>query len=110
MMLVTVEFALRPGTEEKFEAALEEAHESVKRYDGFLGEQPCRDIFNKDKFVTIFYFRDRESIQAWRRDADHMRMQRMGKKEIYAWYRIRVAEVERQYGFNESAAPGLPTH
>ena len=110
MMLVTVEFALRPGMEEKFEAALEEAHECVKRYEGFLGEQPCRDLFNEEKFVTIFYFRDRETIQAWRRDADHMRMQQMGKSEMFAWYKIRIAEVERQYGFNESEDSGLPTH
>ena len=110
MMLVTVEFALRPGMEEEFQSALDEAHKCVKRYDGFLGEEPCRNVFDEHKFVTIFYFRDRESIKAWRGDADHMRMQRMGKDRMFVWYKIRVAGIERQYGFNESEDSGLPTH
>ncbi len=109
MMLVIVEFSLRPGMEEEFERAVEEARECVQRYDGFLREEPCRNIFDETKFVTIFYFRDRESIKAWRRDTNHMKIQRKGKDRIFAWYRIRVAEVERQYGFNESEGSGLPT-
>ena len=59
------------------------------------------------KFVTLFYFRDRESIEAWRRDADHLRLQEQGKEKIFSWYRIRVAEIERQYGFNEDEGSGL---
>ncbi len=108
MILVIVELALRPGMEAQFEAALEEAHASIKKYDGFLGEQPCRNIRDEKRFVTLFYFRDRESIRAWRRDADHIRIQRMGKEKIFAWYRIRIAEIERQYGFNEPEGSGLP--
>ena len=110
MMLVTVEFELNPGMDREFQVALAEAHECVKHYDGFLGEEPCRSLLNENKFVTVFYFRDRESIKAWRQDADHMRIQRMAKDKIFSWYRIRVAEIERQYGFNESEGSGLPTH
>ena len=110
MMLVTVEFAIRPGMETQFKTALDEAYTCVQRYDGFLGEEPCRSIFDENKFVTLFYFRDRESIEAWRRDTDHIRIQRMGKDKIFVWYKIRIAEIERQYGFNESEGSGLPTH
>ena len=108
-MLVTVEFELRPGMDSDFEVALAEAHECVKRYDGSLGEEPCRSLLNENKFVTLFYFRDRESIEAWRKDADHQRIQRLGREKMFDWYKIRIAEVERQYGFNESKDPGLPT-
>ena len=109
-MLVTVEFALREGQEEAFEAALDKAHTCLKKYDGFLGEEPCRSIFDENKYVTVFYFRDRETIEAWRKDADHVLLQELGRNEIFAWYKIRIAEVERQYGFNESESSGLPTH
>lgn len=109
MMLVTVEFALRPGMEARFETALDKARACVEKYDGFLGEDPCRSIVDENKFVTLFYFRDRESIKAWRRDADHIRLQQMGKEEIFSWYRIRIAEVEREYGCNEPDGSELPS-
>ena len=108
-MLVTVEFALRPGMEARFEAALDKAHACIKKYDGFLGEEPCRSISDENRFVTLFYFHDRESIKAWRRDADHIRLKQMGKEEIFSWYRIRIAEIEREYGSNESDGFDLPT-
>ena len=44
MMLVTIEFALRSGVEAEFEAALNEAHACLEQYDGFLGEEPCKNI------------------------------------------------------------------
>ncbi|MFQ5982865.1 MAG: antibiotic biosynthesis monooxygenase family protein [Woeseiaceae bacterium] len=110
MMLVTVEFAFRPGMEGAFESALEKAHACLQKYDGFLGEEPCRSMLDEDKYVTVFYFRDRESIEAWRKDADHLLLQELGRTKIFSWYRIRISEIERQYGFNESEGSGLPTH
>ena len=101
MMLVTVEFALRPGVEAEFEAALDKAHACLERYDGFLGEEPCQNIHDEGKFVTLFYFRDRASIEAWRKDSDHIQLQKLSKERVFSWYRIQIAEVERQYGFNE---------
>ena len=109
MMLVTVEYALRPGAEAPFEAALDTAHACLEKYDGFLGEEPCRSILDNNKLVTLFYFRDRESIEAWRQDQDHLLLQQAGREEIFSWYRVRVAEVERQYGFNEAEGSGLPS-
>ena len=109
MMLVTVEFSLRPGVEAQFEAALDKAHTCLAKYEGFLGEQPCKSIVDDNQFVTLFYFRDRESIEVWRRDADHIEMQRLGKEKIFSWYRIRIAEVEHEYGINEPEGFGLRT-
>ena len=109
MMLVTVEFEIRPGMEHEFEDALKKARAAIKKHDGFLGEEPCRNIFDENKLVTLFYFRDRESIEAWRLDADHKQLQQLGKEKIFSWYRIRIAEVERQYGLNEPKGSGLPT-
>ncbi len=40
MMVVIVEFELRAGMESEFETELKHMHEQVKKYDGFLGEEP----------------------------------------------------------------------
>ncbi len=97
MMQVTIEFGLNPGVEQEFDTALTQMQERVQRYAGFLGEQACRAVDDDNHFVTIFYFRDRESIRSWRQDPDHRQIQKLGREKILSWYRIRVAEVERDY-------------
>ncbi len=96
-MLVIVEFVLSPGMEAEFEAALAEMQARVEHYDGFLGEEPCRSLNDESKYVTMFRFRDRDTIEAWRLDDEHQRVQRLAREKIFAWYRICVAQVERRY-------------
>ena len=104
MIQVTVEYALRPGAEEKFERAISRMRERVKGFDGYLGEESCQSIAKDGKFVTIFYWRDRETMAAWRQDPVHLKVQQLGREEIFAWYRIRIAEVERECGSDEPAS------
>lgn len=96
-MLVIVEFELREGAESEFETVVEQMRKQVKKYDGFLGESPCCSLDNETKFVTLFYWRDRESIRAWRDDPEHVKVQQLGRDKIFAWYKIRVCEIEREY-------------
>lgn len=99
MMVVIVEFELRAGTQSKFEAALKHMQEQVKSYDGFLGEDPCCKLGNENTFVTLFYWRDRQSIKAWREDPEHVKIQRQGREIIFASYKVRVCELEREYAW-----------
>ena len=96
-MIVIVEFKLRAGAESKFETALQKMQQQVRKYDGFLGETPCRSLDNDKKLVTLFYWQDRQSIRTWREDPEHMNIQQLGREKILAWYRIRVCELEREY-------------
>ena len=97
MMIVIVEFELRAGAESEFETALQQMQRQVRKYDGFLGEAPCCRLNNGKKFVTLFYWQDRQSIKAWREDPEHVRIQNLARKKIFAWYKIRVCELEREY-------------
>ena len=102
MMVVIIEFELRAGATSKFETALKKMHEQLKQYDGFLAETPCRSLDNEKTFLTLSYWRDRESIKAWRDDSQHKRVQQLGRKEIMAWYKIRVCKLEREYEWEYS--------
>ena len=73
--------------------------ERIKQYDGYLGDEPCRSMSNVDKFVTLFRFSDRDAVETWRNDEKHLLVQALGKQEVFSWYQITVAEVERQYVF-----------
>ncbi len=102
MMVVIVEFELRTGMESEFETALQHMREQVNKYDGFLDETPCYSIENENRLVSLFYWRDRESIKAWREDPEHLKTQQLGREKIFTSYRIRVCELEREYGWEWS--------
>ncbi|WP_332768634.1 antibiotic biosynthesis monooxygenase family protein [Phenylobacterium sp.] len=62
---------------------------------GFLGVESARDGVG----ITVSYWRDLESIALWKRVADHLAAQRQGRETWYAQYEVRIAKVERAYGF-----------
>lgn len=63
---------------------------------GYLGFEDARSGLG----VAVSYWRDLDSIAAWKRQLDHLAAQRTGRERWYAAYRVRVARVERAYGFD----------
>src|SRR5690606_32774009 len=98
MLVAIIEYELRPGVEAEFQAALAEMLAKVREFDGFLGEEPCRSVVNETKRVTISYWRDEAALRAWQVDPDHRRVKALGRDKLLAWYRIRTARVQRDYG------------
>jgi heme-degrading monooxygenase HmoA len=72
------------------------------RYDGFLGIESARSADGLG--ITVSYWRDEASIAAWKRDTEHQKAQRGGQHTWYADYEVRVAKVERAYGFARDTA------
>lgn len=63
---------------------------------GFLGIESARGA---DGFgITVSYWRDEESIRAWKRHAEHRLAQEQGMRDWYRNYEVRIARVERAYG------------
>lgn len=61
---------------------------------GFLGADTARAELG----ITISYWADEAAIQGWKQHAEH-RMAQAQKARWYASFRVRVARVEREYGF-----------
>jgi heme-degrading monooxygenase HmoA len=70
--------------------------ELASRQPGYLGIESARD----GVAITVSYWRDRESIAAWKRNLDHLEAQRTGRQHWYKDYRVRIALVEREYGIS----------
>lgn len=67
------------------------------RYPGFLGIDSARGADGVG--ITVCYWRDEASILAWKRDPEHLRAQHAGMAAWYERYDVRIARVERAYGF-----------
>jgi len=64
---------------------------------GFLGIESSR---GQDGLgLTISYWESEEAIAAWKRNTEHLVAQHTGRERWYAGYEVRVARVERAYGF-----------
>ncbi|WP_137132978.1 antibiotic biosynthesis monooxygenase [Rhizobium sp. FY34] len=64
---------------------------------GFLGVESARGT---DGFgITNSYWRDEDSIVAWKAIVAHAAAQRIGRERWYEAFQVRVARVERAYGF-----------
>ena len=50
--------------------------------------------------ITVSYWRDLESIRKWKNVSEHAAAQRMGRDAFYRSYKLRIARVERAYGFD----------
>lgn len=70
------------------------------RQPGFLGVETARE--GGGLGITVSYWASLEAISAWRSHADHATAQRLGRERWYRAYELRVARVERAYGFDRA--------
>jgi len=70
---------------------------------GYLGEDSASA--ENGLGITVSYWEDEASILAWKANAEHALAQAFGRSDYYAAYTVRVARVERAYGFGLETDP-----
>ncbi|RYZ54624.1 MAG: antibiotic biosynthesis monooxygenase [Sphingobacteriales bacterium] len=60
---------------------------------GFLGVESARSEIG----ITVSYWKDLESIKAWKHHAEHLLAQKLGREKWYGSYVTRICLVERDY-------------
>ena len=70
----------------------------AKKQEGFLGFESSRNQIG----ITVSYWKDMASIKSWKKHSDHMVAQQKGTSIWYSHYKVRIAKVERDYGFNKA--------
>ena len=71
----------------------------AKEQEGFLGVESAART-SEGFGITVSYWRDLESIRKWKAQSEHAAAQKMGRDAWYKNYRLRIARVEREYGFD----------
>lgn len=69
--------------------------------DGFISVERFESVYNPGKFVSISFWRDEAAILRWREHLGHQQAQGLGRGELFAGYRISVAQIVRDYGMEE---------
>ncbi|AQS61981.1 hypothetical protein AGRHK599_LOCUS1000 [Rhizobium rhizogenes] len=73
----------------------------LETIDGFLSVERFQSISNPDKMLSLSFFRDEEAVRAWCNTLPHRAAQSLGRSGVFSDYRLRIAQVIRDYGLQE---------
>ncbi len=97
MIAVIFEVTLEAARCERYFELAAGLREQLTDVDGFLSIERFQSLSEENKFVSLSFGRDRAAVEAWYRRPDHKAAQGEGRAGIFKDYRIRVAEVFRDY-------------
>src|SRR3546814_14866577 len=72
----------------------------LEQIDGFISIERFASLTDEGKVLSLSFWRDEAAVVRWRQHAEHQAAQSRGRHDIFEDYRIRVAEVVRDYGLN----------
>jgi heme-degrading monooxygenase HmoA len=103
MMAVIFELWPAAGRRDDYLRLAASLRSEVEKIDGFISVERFESLYEEGKLLSLQFWRDDEAIARWRAHLDHRRMQSLGRAGIFTDYRLRIAEVVRDYGPNDRA-------
>ena len=107
--MIAVIFEVTPN-EGKLEPYLDIAMSlkpELEQIDGFISVERFQSLTTEGKYLSVSFWRDEDALAEWRNRSRHRAAQRAGRTEMFAEYRLRVADVMRDYsGTEREEAPG----
>lgn len=97
--MIAVIFEVEPldGKTETYLDLAAGLREELERTDGFVSVERFQSLTTEGKFLSLSFWLDHEAVERWYHHAAHADAQAEGRKSIFKHYRIRVAEVFRDY-------------
>ena len=106
MIAVIFEVNIKEGKQSEYLQIAAELRKHLESLDGFISIERFSSMLNEGKICSLSFWKDEESVRKWREFELHRFAQQQGRSEIFSDYRIRVAEVVRDYGMaNRDSAP-----
>src|SRR4051812_40978649 len=103
--MIAVIFEVWPtsGRKEDYLDIAAELRPRLEKIDGFISVERFQSITEPGKMLSLSFFRDEDAIKAWRNTEEHRAAQKAGRGGVFSNYRLRIAEVARDYGMRERA-------
>lgn len=78
----------------------------VEQVEGFISVERFQSLTDPNKVLSLSFFQDEAAIVRWRNLAAHRNAQAKGRSGVFDDYRLRIANVVRDYGmFDRAQAP-----
>lgn len=69
----------------------------LKNQDGFISIERFQSLSDEGKILSLSFWNDEAAIKKWRNLLSHRVAQKKGRESLFHSYRIRVAQVVRDY-------------
>lgn len=73
----------------------------LQEVDGFISVERFQSLSHSGKLLSLSFWRDEDAVRRWREHPTHRQTQTAGRQGVFSDYRLRVAEVARDYGLHE---------
>ncbi|MBK0325868.1 antibiotic biosynthesis monooxygenase [Rhodobacteraceae bacterium F11138] len=103
--MIAIIFEVEPaeGQQDTYLDIAAEMRPLVEQIDGFISVERFQSLTNPGKLLSLSLFRDEAAVQDWRNLTQHRRAQAKGRAHVFRDYRIRVAQVIRDYTMTDRA-------
>jgi len=75
----------------------------LEQVDGFISVERFESLSTQGKLLSLSFWRDEQAVRNWREMEAHRASQTAGRSGVFSDYRLRVAEVVRDYGIYDRA-------
>lgn len=97
MIAVLFEANAEPTHQARYLQLAAELKPLLANVDGFIDIERFQSLTTDGKILSLSWWRDEEAVRRWKQNVFHQAVQAEGRESIFAYYRIRVAEVIREY-------------
>ena len=103
--MIAVLFELEPaaGRREDYLDHAADLRALVEGIEGFISAERFQSLADPDRILSLSFFEDERSVQRWRETTQHRRAQHLGRSGLFRDYRLRIAEVIRDYSMTDRA-------
>jgi heme-degrading monooxygenase HmoA len=98
MLAVIFEVSIAEGRKEEYLDIAAKLKPQLETIDGFISIERFTSLSEEGKLLSLSFWRDEEAIEAWRNLESHRFAQEKGRGGVFEDYRLRVADVSRDYG------------
>ena len=82
----------------------------INEIDGFISIERYRSESDPGKILAMGFFRDEEAVRVWRNLPEHRRAQVLGRQLFFTDYRLRMADVLRDYSMRHREQVPTDSH
>ena len=103
MIAVIFELEPAPGREADYLGHAADLRPILSELPGFVSVERYRSLTDPGRLLSLSFFEDEAAVARWRAMPRHRAAQEGGRDGIFRDYRLRVAQVLRDYGLHERA-------
>ncbi len=101
--MIAVIFEVEPahGRVQEYIDIAAELRSALEQIGGFISVERFQSLTNPGKILSLSFFEDEDAITEWRNLSAHRDAQTKGRNGIFSGYRLRIAQVIRDYGMSD---------